>query len=262
MEFMKMDINGGKVLGKYQYMFSSESAENTVLEPPATLDPASGRWFSESGEAFQELQEYANADFRMFMAEYDCVYDNPSANLRKTQYYWRYQDEAQENADIFYEFTEYRSKLYRTIHFSIRNVSEDQFQKIQESLMVWHRSGEFMLDGIRFEVGGWKESSWFDEPEEYEDPPYIGSLVDKRVPMDLETVRRALEAWPSIQDGFVSSIAEPIHTIYTELLAQNPQNTDIARELYEKVIDSPNIKPLTWLHKILEWVITEPIPFA
>lgn len=260
MEFIK-ELHGEKVFGKYKHLFSSETNYGDILGKYSEFDFESELWFTEISDTFSSVLGFTNANFHNFMAMEDFWNEHRGAYIRETYYHWYYEDERPDSVSIFYTITEYRSGLYRTCRFTIRDVSEEQFQNMERALLEWHKRGIFMLGSIEMNIGEWKERYFSDETET-DDVPYIGALIEKHTPMDMDTIVRSLAEGTYIQSEFIERIAEVIHENYEELLSENPQNTDIARELYTRVISSAEIRPILWLHQKLEWIITDPIPFA
>lgn len=169
MEFIKTNLSGEKVWGRSKYLFSAEEKGDVTLGTLTDYDSESERWFAEVRETFGSIIEFTTADFHNYLKKLDFWSEHHGADFRETYYYWQYQDENPEKPDIFYKVTEYLSNFYRTFQFTIRNVNEEQFQDIENALMVWHRTGVLMLGGIEVNLGNLRENSDCDLMKEEDD---------------------------------------------------------------------------------------------
>lgn len=261
MEFIKTNFFDDPVMGKYRYTFSYDYDSDTVFNTPSTYDPVSNRWFSEFGYTYCTAQGLSLAFDGDNMDIYWFWQKHPKDHIRETYYHWTYQDDAMKEVNITYTITEYYNAIYRTCSFSIKNISEEQFEDIKRSLMEWHITGRLIIGDIELDLGKLEENRYCIPPGSDMNPT-IGALIEEKASVDVKKIVQELKSLTCIQDKFVNRIAEIIHTNYTDVLSQNRATKEIARILYEKVICDPEIAPHSWLYESLEQRLTDPVPFA
>lgn len=261
MEFIKKNFFDGPVMGKYRYMFSYDYDSDTVFNTPSSYDPMSNRWFSEFGYTYCTSRGISLAIDGDDMDMYWFWQKHPKDHVRESYYHWTYQDDAMTVVNITYTLTEYSDAYYRTCHFSIENVTEEQFQDIKQKIMDWHTAGKLMIGNVELEMGPWRQNLCC-IPQEPDLNPTIGSLIEAKEPVEVQKIIDELKRLTNVQDKFINRISAIIHANYNELLSVDLETNEIATVLYKKVISDPEIAPHSWMYETLEQRLTDPVPFA
>ena len=261
MEFIKKNASNHDTLGRYKYVFSSDSINRFYFNTPTTFDSESNRWFSQ----FQ----YTYCTFNGFCEAADSdMYDighfwdtHPDACFRETYYEWEYQDESRSSVYISYTVTEYSDGIYFRSEFEINDVTEEQFAAMDRALLNWHKTGELVISGVKVKLTCCGENLHIGPV--YEQPEInTAELIEGHLPVDRETVLLDLKARTTIQEELHDYIAETICCVCREFQGPNADAQYDAHDIYRTAVNDPGIKPHSWVHKDLEYLLTDPIPFA
>ena len=261
MEFIKKNTSNHDTLGRYKYVFSSDNNDRLYFNTPTTFDSESNRWFSQFQYTyctFNGFCEAADSD----MYDIGHFWDTHSdACFRETYYEWEYQDESRSNVHISYTVTEYSDGIYFRSEFEINDVTEEQFATMDRALLNWHKTGELVISGVKVKLTCCGENLHIGPV--YEQPEInTAELIEGHLPVDRETVLLDLKARTTIQEELHDYIAETICRVCREFQSSNADAQYDAHDIYRTVVNDPGIKPHTWVHKDLEYFLTDPIPFA
>ena len=261
MEFIKQNAFDFDTMGRYKYVFSSDSIKQFYFNTPSKFDPESNRWFSQfqytycTFNGFCEAAEGDGIDILRFWREY------PDACLQESYYNWEYKDESCNSVNINYIVTEFSNGDYFQYEFAIEDVTEEQFADIDQALMIWHKTGELIIDDTKITLSYCGKNPFVHS----ENPlPEISTaeLIEQELPVDRETVLMDLKARTGIQEELHEYIAEIICRTCRDIQEHKLDTPYNGNNVYCAVINDLQISQSPWLHKDLEDILTDPIPFA
>lgn len=261
MEFIKHDDPIFPTMGRYKHVFSSDRTNQFYFNTPAKFDSESKRWFSESGFTYCTPDGYAEEVTCDNLDIYHFWKKHPNACFRETYYEWAYQDESCSSANISYAVSEFSDGEYFQNEFTINDVTEEQFATMEQALMNWHRTGSLIIGDVNFILAYRGKNPNIHTVHKH---PAINTAesIGNCLPVDQETVLMDLKARTTIQEELHNHIAETICRVYSDLQSQHADTPYDAYDVYQCVINDSEISRYPWLHKELEWLLTDPIPFA